>query len=176
LQLLCPHIPLLFMGEEGGSPTPFLYFTDHHGELAVAVREGRRREFAHFAAFAAEETRRTIPDPNDPATFERSRPVDGDDAAQMRELYADLLRLRRTTIVPRLDGCRALGTEVIGPRAVVARWVMGDGALLTVASNLGGEPVELVAPGGDVIFGSSPADVVGWLLATSTLVFLEIAS
>jgi len=43
LQLLCPQIPLIFMGEEGASTTPFLYFTDHHGELARAVREGRRR-------------------------------------------------------------------------------------------------------------------------------------
>jgi maltooligosyltrehalose trehalohydrolase len=69
LQLLSPHIPLLFMGEDDASTAPFLYFTDHHGDLAAAVREGRRREFAHFAAFATEETRETIPDPNDRATF-----------------------------------------------------------------------------------------------------------
>src|ERR1051325_7054552 len=50
LQLLCPQIPLIFMGEEIASPTPFQFFTDHHGELADAVREGRRREFASFAA------------------------------------------------------------------------------------------------------------------------------
>jgi 1,4-alpha-glucan branching enzyme len=48
LQLLCPQIPLIFMGEEGASRTPFQFFTDHHGELAEAVREGRRREFASF--------------------------------------------------------------------------------------------------------------------------------
>jgi malto-oligosyltrehalose trehalohydrolase len=174
LQLLCPHIPLLFMGEENASPTPFLYFTDHHGDLAAAVREGRRREFAHFAAFAAEETRATIPDPNDRATFERSRPVPGEDATEMRALYAELLRVRRSTIVPHLDGARALGAEVIGPRAVVARWVMGDGSLLTVASNLGNEAQALPQrPGGELIFSSSPGDVIGWLLAASTMAFLE---
>ena len=52
LQLLCPQIPLLFMGEETASTTPFLFFTDHHAELADAVREGRRQEFAGFAEFA----------------------------------------------------------------------------------------------------------------------------
>ena len=162
------------MGEENASPTPFLYFTDHHGDLAVAVREGRRREFAHFAAFAAEETRETIPDPNDRATFERSRPVAGEDAAEMRALYAELLRLRRSTIVPRLDGARALGAEVIGPRAVVARWAMGDGSLLTVACNLGNEAEAFAQlPPGELIFSSSPAAVIGWLLAASTMAFLE---
>ena len=173
LQLLSPHIPLLFMGEEDASTAPFLYFTDHHGELAAAVREGRRREFAHFAAFAREETRETIPDPNDRATFERSRPFPGEGAAEMRALYAELLHLRRSTIVPRLDGAHALGAEVIGHQAVLARWAMGDGALLTVASNLGNEALALPRPGGDLIFNSSPAEVVGWLLATSTMVFLE---
>ena len=76
----------------------------------------------------SEETRKTIPDPNDHATFERSRPVAGEGAAEMRALYAELLRLRHSLVVPRLDGARALGAEVIGPRAVVARWTMGDGA------------------------------------------------
>ncbi len=52
--LLSPHIPLLFMGEEFGETRPFLFFTDFHGDLAEAVREGRRSEFAGFAAFGEE--------------------------------------------------------------------------------------------------------------------------
>jgi maltooligosyltrehalose trehalohydrolase len=65
--LLAPNLPLLFMGEEYGERTPFLYFTDH-GDPALreAVREGRRAEFASFG-WAAE-----VPDPQDPVTFERS--------------------------------------------------------------------------------------------------------
>jgi malto-oligosyltrehalose trehalohydrolase len=59
LQLLSPNIPLIFMGEERMSRTPFQFFTDHHGDLADAVREGRRREFASFTRFAA----RTSPTP-----------------------------------------------------------------------------------------------------------------
>jgi len=81
LQLLCPQIPLIFMGEEAASRTPFLYFTDHHGELATAVREGRRREFAGFEGFQPDETADAIPDPNAPQTFECCRPeADGEQA------------------------------------------------------------------------------------------------
>ena len=74
LQLLCPQIPLLFMGEEVGARTPFLFFTDHRDELADAVREGRRGEFAHFAAFSDPAQRARIPDPNAASTFESSVP------------------------------------------------------------------------------------------------------
>src|SRR5690606_21828474 len=64
LLLLCPQIPLLFMGEEWGTRTPFLFFTDFHDELAAAVREGRRNEFSALPAFADPQLRATIPDPN----------------------------------------------------------------------------------------------------------------
>ena len=68
--LLSPFVPLLFMGEEYGEDAPFQFFTDHIDPLiADATREGRREEFASFTSFAAEE----IPDPQDPATFERSK-------------------------------------------------------------------------------------------------------
>jgi len=69
LVLLSPNIPLLFMGEEYGERTPFQYFIEHGDpDLIEAVRQGRRREFAHFG-WKAEE----IPDPQDRATFERSK-------------------------------------------------------------------------------------------------------
>src|SRR3546814_5124634 len=70
--LLAPQIPLLFMGEEWGARQPFLFFTDFHDELADAVREGRRREFARFPAFADPEARSRIPDPNDIGAFRES--------------------------------------------------------------------------------------------------------
>jgi maltooligosyltrehalose trehalohydrolase len=57
---------------------------------AEATREGRRREFAGFAGFTAED----VPDPQDPATFERSKLSREEDAA-VRAFYAELLRLRR---------------------------------------------------------------------------------
>src|SRR5436190_138733 len=61
LQLLVPQIPLIFMGEEDASSTPFQFFTDHSEKLADAVREGRRREFARFTAFANPQRRASIP-------------------------------------------------------------------------------------------------------------------
>ena len=54
---------MLFMGEEWGAETPFLFFCDFEGPLADAVREGRRREFARFPAFADPAARERIPDP-----------------------------------------------------------------------------------------------------------------
>jgi maltooligosyltrehalose trehalohydrolase len=80
------------MGEEYGEQRPFRFFTDHTDPfVADATREGRRREFARFAGFSAED----VPDPQDPETFERSKldPSRGD--RELRRLYADLLRLRR---------------------------------------------------------------------------------
>jgi maltooligosyltrehalose trehalohydrolase len=90
--LLSRGIPLLFMGEEHDEAQPFQFFTDHDDPaIAQATREGRRREFARFAAFAGED----VPDPQAPGTFERSRlrPERGD-AAHWRH-YQELLRLRR---------------------------------------------------------------------------------
>ncbi|HEX7125217.1 MAG TPA: malto-oligosyltrehalose trehalohydrolase, partial [Thermodesulfobacteriota bacterium] len=90
--LLSPYTPLLFMGEEYGEDAPFQFFTDHvDAEIADATREGRRREFAAFAQFAGEE----VPDPQDPATFARSK-LTGRGDERLRGLFGDLLRMRRT--------------------------------------------------------------------------------
>ena len=144
LLLLCPQVPLLFMGEPEGSETPFLFFTDFHDDLADAVREGRRREFAKFPAFADAAARETIPDPNARATFERSRPAPGDTA--WPALYRELLALRRERIAPHLPGARAIGAEATGAAAVTARWRLGDGATLTIAIDLGDTPAPLPTP------------------------------
>jgi maltooligosyltrehalose trehalohydrolase len=150
LLLLGPQIPLLFMGDETGSTSPFLFFTDFHNELADAVREGRRKEFAKFAAFADPAARERIPDPNAIATFERSRARPASDADAWQRLYRNLLAIRHREIVPRLRGASALGAEVIATGAVVARWQMADAAVLTIALNLGEERVAF--PDSDVLF------------------------
>jgi maltooligosyltrehalose trehalohydrolase len=101
--LLSPYTPMLFMGEEYGEDAPFQFFTDHIDEdIAVATREGRRREFAAFARFAGEE----VPDPQDPATFQRSKLTRRGDPA-LRELYAKLLRARRALPRGPVDDVRA---------------------------------------------------------------------
>jgi maltooligosyltrehalose trehalohydrolase len=90
--LLAPFTPMLFQGEEHGEPAPFQFFSDHiDEEIATATRDGRRREFAAFAEFAGEE----VPDPQDPATFERSKLTRASEPPGIRELYAQLLAARR---------------------------------------------------------------------------------
>jgi maltooligosyltrehalose trehalohydrolase len=155
LQLLCPQIPLVFMGQEAASPSPFLFFTDHNPELARAVREGRRREFAGFGHFSDPERLAKIPDPNALETFERSKPKQHPVESEKRsELYRNLLALRFAEIVPRLNGARGLDAAAVGPAAVLARWRMGDGAVLTVASNFAGEPVAIPPQPQRLLFSS----------------------
>jgi maltooligosyltrehalose trehalohydrolase len=89
--LFAPHTPLLFMGEEYGEENPFQYFTDHPDpKVAEATREGRKREFACFAGFAAD----NVPDPQHPGTFERSR-LSRRERTGVRASYRKLLELRR---------------------------------------------------------------------------------
>ncbi|VWX52876.1 malto-oligosyltrehalose trehalohydrolase [Novosphingobium sp. 9U] len=151
LLLLSPQIPLLFMGDESGSETAFLFFTDFHDELADAVREGRRKEFAKFAAFADEAARARIPDPNAESTFTASRPQPGPDAGEWEALYRNLIALRTQHIVPRLVGAKAIGAEAIGEAAVTASWTMGDGAVLTITIDLGDQAGELPEAPGEII-------------------------
>jgi malto-oligosyltrehalose trehalohydrolase len=162
LQLLCPQIPLVFMGEEVASETPFLFFTDHNAELADAVRQGRRREFASFAQFSDPSVLARLPDPNAVDTFHASRPKTNSEIGLEREkLYRQLLRVRGREIVPRLAGTQALDAAALGPAAVMAHWRMGDNALLTLACNLGSEPVATPRQQGRLIFASSEAAGAG---------------
>ncbi|MDD1015142.1 malto-oligosyltrehalose trehalohydrolase [Pseudomonas sp. TNT2022 ID1025] len=138
LLLLAPMIPLLFMGDEWGCEQPFVFFTDHHDELADAVREGRRAEFAGFSAFADAASRAQIADPNAVNTFNASRPLAPLTHQQpWRLFYRQLLALRERHIVPHLPGIRALGAQVLGPQALSARWQLENGGELRIDLNLG---------------------------------------
>ena len=161
LLLLSPMIPLLFMGDEWASDEPFLFFTDHHGELAEAVRKGRRAEFAAFAAFNDAERRAQIPDPNAEQTFDASRPVFEDfhhlQDGPWVQLYRQLLALRRDEIAPRLPGITSLGAEVLAPGAVTARWRTGDDKELRIDLNLSDTAAPVVLPDPAwLIFDSRP--------------------
>ena len=144
--LLGPHIPLMFMGEEWGETRPFSFFTDFHGDLADAVRKGRRAEFRKFAAFADTEQREKIPDPNALATFEASRPdwrlLDDPHHRARHALVSRLLDIRRTEIVPRLYGMTGnAGTAITEDRrALAVHWRLGDGARMSLLANLSDTP------------------------------------
>jgi maltooligosyltrehalose trehalohydrolase len=184
LQLLCPQIPLLFMGEEWGAETPFLFFTDFHDELAAAVREGRRREFAASAAFADARKRAKIPDPNAERTFIQSIPdfdaARRDGHAEWLYYYRNLLRLRREFIVPWLSDARHLEANVLGPAAVLASWHLGGSRQLHIAVNLAPQEVAIAAPGGRLLIESRPGTGAraerGYLLGRATAVWLDMAA
>jgi malto-oligosyltrehalose trehalohydrolase len=138
--LLAPSIPMLFMGEEFGARTPFLFFCDFHGDLANAVREGRRREFASFERFRDPKVRETIPDPLARGTFEASK-LPWDDLAKPGHarwlaLHRELLALRRSEIVPRIaKPQRESAYAVFGEAGLAVDWTFGDGAALHLRAN-----------------------------------------
>lgn len=95
LALMSPFVPLIFQGEEWAASSPFLFFTDHEKELGRLVSEGRKKEFAAFG-WKPED----IPDPQDEATFARSR-LNWDEIAEpehagMLGWYRELIALRRS--------------------------------------------------------------------------------
>jgi maltooligosyltrehalose trehalohydrolase len=149
--LLAPAVPLLFMGEEFASTSPFLFFCDFEGELAQAVRDGRRREFAAFARFADPAARERIPDPGAVETFERSK-LRWDEASEAghREwlaLYRELLLLRARHVVPHLAGNRFAATHAVhGSSGLAVDWTLGDGAMLHFRANFSGAPIEGLPP------------------------------
>ncbi|MBA1279232.1 MULTISPECIES: malto-oligosyltrehalose trehalohydrolase [Pseudomonadaceae] len=181
--LLSPMIPLLFMGEEWGAREPFLFFTSHHGELADAVREGRRGEFAEFSEFADEQTRARIPDPNAVETFEASKPDfskrDQPEHAEWLALYRQLLQIRHREIMPRLEGSRFLGAQALGEAVALARWRLGDGSELRLELNLSDRDVELTPPAAAarLLHASRSIDTSnpGTLPARSARMYLETA-
>jgi maltooligosyltrehalose trehalohydrolase len=162
LLLLSPQIPLIFMGEETGDTTPFLYFTDHQSAaLAEAVRKGRRQEFSKFEAFSSKEAQQRIPDPNDRATFAASVPDFKTDHAGMTAFYRDLLHIRHAAIMPRLAGARAAAAIALGRTGVRAAWTLGDGSTLTIAVNFGDRSLACEAGAGAILAASPAGATIG---------------
>ncbi|CAN5293370.1 malto-oligosyltrehalose trehalohydrolase [soil metagenome] len=158
--ILSPPIPLLFMGQEFGESRPFYFFTDFDGELADAVREGRRREFAKFAAFRSEDKREAIPDPNAHSTFAASKI--GWDAAAGEGWLAftrDLLSLRRQHIVPLLrdSGAKAGRMLVAEDGLIAVDWTLA-GSRLQLRANFRTEDASIPTADGDIVF-AEPGDM-----------------
>jgi len=150
--LLSPSPPLLFMGQEWDTTTPFLFFCDFAGTLGAAVRDGRRREFAKFSAFATAVAMATIPDPVAPETFATSQLGTHSPATPT---IRRLLEIRQQEIVPRLPGIRGGAQYAVEATRLVVTWRLGDGSALTLVANLG--PTATAAPnrstGGRILWG-----------------------
>lgn len=144
--LLAPMVPMLFMGEEWGSKVPFPFFCDFEGDLARAVRDGRKQEYK----WAYEKYGDEVPDPLDTATF-RSAVLDWDACvapagARRLALVRDLLGVRRRDIVPRLPGARFGTAHAHDDGLLTASWRMGDHTTLHLVANLSAQEIANPAP------------------------------
>ena len=177
LLLLQPQTPMLFMGQEFGARSPFLYFADHAPELAKAVREGRHEFLQQFPSLKGAE----LDAPEDEQTFLRSKLDHGQRDEAIEALHRELLALRRNQpFDARLEGA-ALSDECLA-----LRWLGEDPRLLIV--NLGRElhfdpaPEPLLAlPGGwKTVWCSEPlaepeSDDGTWTIAGESAVLLKPA-
>lgn len=154
LLLLAPSTPMLFMGQEFAASAPFLYFADHRPELAEQVARGRREFLRQFRSLATPAMQAQLPDPADPATFERCKldPAERERHAEVYALHRDLLRLRRTDPVFRSPRRRGVDGAVLGAEAFVLRFFGGPAGDRLLLVNLGRElpltpaPEPLLAP------------------------------
>ncbi len=180
--LLAPSPPLLFMGEEFGAITPFLFFCDFGPDLAPKVTAGRREEFAKFAQFASAEAQSRIPDPGDPETFLTSKldwtSVDQVAHRKWLDFCRELLAIRRMEITPRI--CRILPAtaryQTYGGGALSVDWPLrAGGGGLHLRANFADREISIpdTRPGGRVLYSTpegamlnetAPPRSVAWVL------------
>ena len=160
--LLLPQIPMLFMGEEWDADQPFPFFCDFAGELADAVRKGRRDEFAAFPEFKDPEKRSAIPDPQAQTTFESAKldwaALGAAPHREWVEWYRRIIEVRAREIVPHLTGIARAGRyTLLGDGAVAVRWDMADGALV-LAANLSDRAAKAPPAAGRTIWSEGRCD------------------
>jgi malto-oligosyltrehalose trehalohydrolase len=164
--LLAPMPPLMFMGEEWGATEPFPFFCDFSGDLAEAVRNGRKREFAEAYAGLGSEW----PDPLAEQTF-RSAVLDW--SVRAREphrrrlhLVQQLLAIRKSEIVPRLAGISGARRRARSEHGVItAQWQLADDSRLRLLANLTSEVVLTprdIAPGRPLWGGALGEELRPW--------------
>jgi maltooligosyltrehalose trehalohydrolase len=139
LLLLGPSTPMLFQGQEFGATAPFLYFADHHPELARAVAEGREKFLRQFPSIATDEAGAHLPNPEDEKTFRRCKldPAERERHGEVHRLHCDLIRLRKSNSLLMKCRRRNLDGAVLGVNAFLLRYFgqQQDDRLLVV--NLG---------------------------------------
>jgi len=155
--LLAPQPPLLFMGQEWSCEQPFLYFCDFGDDLAPKVRDGRRQEFAGFAAFRDKRKLQKIPDPCAVETFEECRldwsRSDEEKYRQWLALHRKLLLIRKNHIMPRLGRAAITGsfTEP-APRGIVVEWQLADASRLNLYANFSDRRISIVIPEAEPLY------------------------
>ena len=147
LLLTAPMTPLIFMGQEWAASTAFQFFTDLEPGLGALVTEGRRREFRYFAGFGEPAAQALVPDPQDAATFERSR-LDWSERtspehAACLALYTELLRLRRTHRALAASAAARGDAEAVSNDVILMRRENEHERFLVIVRLAGAGPVDV---------------------------------
>ncbi|HYJ16813.1 MAG TPA: malto-oligosyltrehalose trehalohydrolase [Candidatus Limnocylindria bacterium] len=124
LLLLGPGTPLLFMGQEFGASSPFVFFADHKPELAKLVYKGRLEFVSQFTSLATPESQARIPDPAASQTFEacKLKLAEREEHKAIYQLHRDLLKLRHDDTVFSAQGAHGFDGAVLAPKVFVLRF------------------------------------------------------
>lgn len=140
LLFLAPGTPLMFMGQEFSASAPFLYFADHEVEIvANLVRKGRWSFLHEFPRTAGAAASGALADPTSAATFEASK-IDWRETQQHSNVLAfhrDLIQLRKHDPTFSRQDSSMLTGAVIGPEALMLRWLSPEGDDRLLLLNLG---------------------------------------
>jgi maltooligosyltrehalose trehalohydrolase len=174
---LVPYTPMLFMGQEWGASTPFLYFTDMSEELGILIAEGRRRDFLSSNFAQDENDLMKMSHPQEIGTFIRSKlnwpEILELDHQNVFNLYRDALKLRRELFGPHNPPRDCWKVELV-ENGVVIHYHLAN-RNVSVLLNLGEQ--EAVLPAGATILLRSNADtyIEADAVGVETIAF-EIAS
>jgi maltooligosyltrehalose trehalohydrolase len=141
---LVPYTPLIFMGQEWGSSSPFLYFTDMSEELGILIAEGRRRDFlaSNFAKNESELAK--MSHPQEIGTFQRSKldwaEFEKREHQRLYRLYRDGLKLRRDWFEGKNPARDRWTVEKQGDDRVVIQYRLEKGNISVHLHLRGGDP------------------------------------
>ncbi|HEX8607364.1 MAG TPA: malto-oligosyltrehalose trehalohydrolase, partial [Pedobacter sp.] len=147
--LSAPFLPMLFMGEEWGADSPFLYFVSHTDpELVELVRKGRKAEFA------AMHNEGEAPDPQSEETFNKSKlnwsSKDDSQHASIYKFYQALIALRKNNLCLKMCDREATHVHLFKEQntIILERGLTGSKDLLVCVLNFSGSSQSLPVPKG----------------------------
>ncbi|MCB4757425.1 MAG: malto-oligosyltrehalose trehalohydrolase [Elusimicrobia bacterium] len=134
VHLLSPQTPLLFMGQEWGAASPFLYFTDHGSKLSANIYEGRKKEFKHLFGIEAS----AFPDPQARSTFLSSKlnwdELDIAEHAKLLKLTRELISLRRNKLLRPVGSQENFNVFTLDDNFLILQYDWVTESLWTIAS------------------------------------------
>jgi malto-oligosyltrehalose trehalohydrolase len=173
--LLSPQIPMLFMGEEHLSDTPFRFFADYEGQLRADIWANREKEARNYGGVPEGFKLDDITDPCDPRVFEGCKldwaGLEQPDIRQWRDMLKRLLAIRAAQIVPLAGTIASGGTLLEAPEACVFVDWQHAGGVLKMRANFSDRPVRLDEAAAKCIYPETPQGEAGWLDSRSVHVY-----